>query len=36
MGCACRDADGVNTVHLSYVREGTGHGLIGARQWIPP
>jgi SRSO17 transposase len=22
-------------VHLSYVREGTGHALIGARQWIP-
>lgn len=23
------------TVHLSYVREGTGHALISARQWIP-
>ena len=23
------------TVHLSYVRERTGHALIGARQWIP-
>jgi hypothetical protein len=22
-------------VHLSYVREGTGHALIGAREWIP-
>ena len=22
-------------MHLSYVREGTGHALIGARQWIP-
>jgi len=22
-------------VHLSYVRENTGHALIGARQWIP-
>jgi hypothetical protein len=22
-------------VHLSYVREGTGHALIGAAQWIP-
>jgi hypothetical protein len=22
-------------VHLSYVRERTGHVLIGARQWIP-
>ena len=28
-------ANGINTVHLSYVREGTGHALIGARQWIP-
>jgi hypothetical protein len=26
---------GINTVHLSYVREGTGHALIGAREWIP-
>jgi hypothetical protein len=23
--------NGINTVHLSYVREGTGHALIGAR-----
>ncbi len=22
-------------MHLSYAREGTGHALIGARQWIP-
>jgi hypothetical protein len=22
-------------VHLAYVREKTGHALIGARQWIP-
>jgi hypothetical protein len=22
-------------VHLSYVREGTGHALVGAREWIP-
>ena len=22
-------------MHLSYVREGTGHALIGAREWIP-
>ena len=22
-------------MHLSYVREGAGHALIGARQWIP-
>jgi len=35
MGCAGRVANGVNTVHLSYVRQGTGHALIGARQWIP-
>jgi SRSO17 transposase len=34
MGCAGRVANGVNTVHLSYVRERTGHALIGARQWI--
>ena len=35
MGCAGRVANGINTVHLSYVREGTGHALTGARQWIP-
>jgi len=35
MGCAGRAANGVNTVHLSYVREKTGHALAGARQWIP-
>ena len=34
-GCAGRVANGINTVHLAYVREGTGHALIGARQWIP-
>jgi SRSO17 transposase len=28
-------ANGISTVHLSYVREKTGHALIGARQWIP-
>ena len=28
-------ANGINTVHLSYVREKTGHALAGARQWIP-
>jgi hypothetical protein len=27
--------NGINTVHLSYVRQGVGHALIGARQWIP-
>lgn len=35
MGCAGRVANGINTVHLSYVRDRTGHALIGARQWIP-
>jgi SRSO17 transposase len=35
MGCAGRVANGSNTVHLSYVREKTGHALAGARQWIP-
>ena len=35
MGCAGRVANGINTVHLSYVRQRTGHALIGARQWIP-
>jgi SRSO17 transposase len=35
LGCAGRVANGITTVHLSYVREGTGHALAGARQWIP-
>lgn len=35
MGCADGVANGINTVHLSYVREGTGHALAGARQWVP-
>jgi SRSO17 transposase len=35
LGCAGRVANGINTVHLSCVREKTGHALIGARQWIP-
>ena len=35
MGSAGRIANGVNTVHLAYVRARTGHALIGARQWIP-
>jgi SRSO17 transposase len=35
LGCAGRVANGINTVHLAYVREKTGHTLIGARQWIP-
>jgi SRSO17 transposase len=35
LGCAGRVANGINTVHLSYVQEKAGHALIGARQWIP-
>ncbi|MFD6771285.1 IS701 family transposase [Micromonospora chalcea] len=35
MGCAGRVDNGINTVHLAYVREQVGHALIGARQWIP-
>ena len=35
LGCAGQVANGINTVHVAYVREGTGHALIGARQWIP-
>jgi len=35
MGCAGRVANGINTVHLSYVLQQIGHALIGARQWIP-
>jgi SRSO17 transposase len=35
MGCAGRVANGINTVHLSYIRQQVGHGLIGSRQWIP-
>ena len=35
LGCAGKVANGITTVHLAYVREGTGHALIGARQWIP-
>jgi SRSO17 transposase len=35
LGCAGKVANGINTVHLSYVRETAGHALIGARQWIP-
>jgi len=31
LGCAGKVANGINTVHLAYVREGTGHALIGAR-----
>lgn len=35
LGCAGNVANGINTVHLAYVRQGTGHALIGARQWVP-
>jgi DDE superfamily endonuclease len=35
MGCADGVANGISTVHLSYVREKTGHALTGFRQWIP-
>jgi SRSO17 transposase len=35
MGCADGVANGIDTVHLSYVREKIGHALIGFRQWIP-
>ena len=35
MGCAGGVDNGVNTVYLAYIRGGTGHALIGARQWIP-
>jgi hypothetical protein len=35
LGCVGKLANGINTVHLAYVREGTGHALIGAREWIP-
>jgi hypothetical protein len=35
LGCAGKVANGINTVHLAYLREHAGHALIGARQWIP-
>jgi DDE superfamily endonuclease len=35
LGRVGKVANGISTVHLSYVREGTGHALIGAREWIP-
>jgi SRSO17 transposase len=35
LGCAGKVANGINTVHLAYVREHAGHVLIGARQWVP-
>src|SRR5215472_10685654 len=35
LGCVGKVANGITMMHLSYVRERTGHALIGARQWIP-
>jgi SRSO17 transposase len=35
MGCTGGVANGINTVHLSYVRQDVGHALIGCLQWIP-
>jgi SRSO17 transposase len=35
LGCVGKVANEINTVHLAYVREGAGHALIGAREWIP-
>jgi SRSO17 transposase len=35
LGCVGKVANGITTVHLAYVRERTGHALVGARQWIP-
>jgi SRSO17 transposase len=35
LGCVGKVANGINTVHLTYARECTGHALIGAREWIP-
>jgi DDE superfamily endonuclease len=35
LGCVGKVANGISTVQLAYVREGAGHALIGAREWIP-
>ena len=35
LGCAGKVANGINTVHLAYVRERGGRALIGCRQWLP-
>jgi SRSO17 transposase len=35
MGCAGRVANGINTVHAAWIREGTGQVLAGFRQRIP-
>ncbi|MBB4935849.1 putative DsbA family dithiol-disulfide isomerase [Streptosporangium album] len=35
MGCAGGIDNGINTVHLAYIRSGAGHALFGSRQWIP-
>lgn len=35
MGCADGVANGINTVHLAYIRESVGHALIAQRLWVP-
>jgi SRSO17 transposase len=35
MGCAGGIDNGINTVHLAYIRGGSGHALIASRQPIP-
>ena len=35
LGCAGKVANGINTVHLSYVWEGAGHALIGPASGCP-
>lgn len=35
MGCIDGVTNGLNIVHLAYIRARAGHALIGARQWIP-
>ncbi|GAA2700160.1 IS701 family transposase [Nonomuraea recticatena] len=35
LGCAGGIDNGINLVHLAYIRAGAGHTLIGSRQWIP-
>lgn len=35
LGCVGKVASGINTVHLAYVQEQTGHALVGAQEWIP-
>jgi SRSO17 transposase len=35
MGCAGGIDNGINTVHLAYIRADAGHALVASRQWIP-